>query len=60
MQVLHQADEHLLEAGVGRAGKAGDDRLGDVVLVEVAHGCCLRLAVFVGSGCGLYDFHKRT
>ena len=37
VQVLHQTGQHLLQARVGRGGKAGDDRLGDVVLVEVAH-----------------------
>ena len=37
VQVLHQTGQHLLQARVGRGGQAGDDRLGDVVLVEVAH-----------------------
>jgi hypothetical protein len=37
MQMLHQAGHDVLQARIGRAGKAGDNGLGDVVLIEIAH-----------------------
>ena len=38
MQVLHQAGHDFFQPRVAGVGKAGDHGLGDVVLVEVAHG----------------------
>jgi hypothetical protein len=47
MKVLDQAGQNLLQARVWRGSQAGDDGLGDGVLVEVSHG----LSPVVGALC---------